>query len=229
MDGVIGVIGEEGAVAFLLDKGQELVGEPVGEIVPGIVVIGVLREAEILRKDDRLKSLPAGGRRPPPTAAEIPHPEESGRIPDRPEGLGDRHHLRRQVAVALRRQQLVPRGSGGLPGVDDRVDPVARRHLPRHQTGPGRRAVRGAGVRLREHEPAAGEGVERRGLDEAVPHEADVAPPHVVDQNQDHVRLAALGAEGGVPADDRNRPGEDQRRPRSTPLPRGAHSSLSRS
>ncbi|NBU29146.1 MAG: hypothetical protein EBS42_13305, partial [Caulobacteraceae bacterium] len=112
------------------------------------------------------EALAAGRDRPGAAAAEIPHPEEAGGVASRPERLGDRDDIGGQLGPAVGGDELVPGGARGLPRIDDRVDAVAGRVLPRHQAGPRRGAVRGARVRLREHDPTAGERVDVRRLDE---------------------------------------------------------------
>ena len=105
---MVGEIDEERIAAVLLDEGECLVGEPVGELFAVGVEVGVLREAEVLRKHDRVEALAARSDRAGAAAAEVPHPEERGRITSALQRLRERDHVGGQFGFAVGRLELVP-------------------------------------------------------------------------------------------------------------------------
>ena len=66
---------------------------------------------------------------------------------------------------------------------------MARRVLPGHQAGAARRAVGCVGVGLLEQQSVIGHGVQIRGVDGLRARAAKVVPPHVIDVDDDDVRL----------------------------------------
>ena len=188
---MVGEIDEERSAALPFDERQRLVGEPVGELVAVGVEVGVFRKAEALRKHDRVEALAAGRDRSGAAAAEVPHAEERGRIAAGLQSLGQGDDLGRELRPALRSLEFVPGRTGRLPRIDDGVDAMPGRGLPRHQAGPRRRAVGGRCIGLREHEAPLRQPVEVRRVHERVAHEADIPPAHVVHQDEHHVRRPA--------------------------------------
>ena len=121
--------------------------------------------------------------------AEVPHPDERSGVTLGLEGFGDRDGLVGDLVVTLGRHHLHVRLARGITVVDDGVDAVSWRVLAGEQACAGRRAVRGARVALRENRPFARKLIDVRCLDVFVADEARVSPAHVIDEDQDHVRL----------------------------------------
>ena len=198
-EGALGVVGAEA-----LQVGDRLVGDVVGEVVAlrvGVDLdrrvvadepVGVVEVRPALQ--DAVEAVEPPLHRPRAAIGTVVHGRVSGEVPladrvggvaRRPEHLGQRgdvgadlHRPPREAGV-----EVGDPGEAGPMGVHAGLDRGARRRAQ------GRRVV------VREPDAAGGEPVDRRRGDLG-PERADVAEPHVVEQDQHHVRASRLRTHG---------------------------------
>ncbi len=149
---------------------------------------------EVGRQDARAEAFPLGvafvkaiGRRERrvayvASAAEVPFAEMASGITDLP------HHARQD-----RKRRVEPVGLAEIPValavVNIGDEAVARGEAARHEAGPRRRADRRRVIELRHHHPVARERVDVGRRDQLVAGQRQVGIAHVVDQDEQDVRL----------------------------------------
>ena len=172
VDGLVREIGEKRLAAGLLDELFDVIGEDVGDVPLGLEPCAVDVEMRI----DRLAL--AGHRDPAreagPRAVVVPHvplAEEPGRVT----GL---------LQLAGEGRQIVTRPRGV---VDDAIGAGV---LSREQAGAARRTQRRRRKRIHETDALARQSIHIRRLEDGMPRDAHLVPPHVVDDDEDDVRRA---------------------------------------
>ncbi len=180
---------EERSVARLSCDVDRLVEEHVGRIALAVEV--AVPEAESLVVPELVEALAGRTVRGVGALAEVPLADARGGVAGVAEHLRDRAERGIEIGVVRRGDEPSALRSSAHRVLDG-VHAVPGRPESGHEARPGRRAVRGRGVRLIEDHAPGREPIEIRGPVHGRPGAAEVLPAEVVDQDEDHV-----GAIGG--------------------------------
>ena len=187
MNGIRREVEEERSLPVALNERDRLVEEDVRAVSATCIEVAV-REPKRLVVPELVESLSGRGVWTVGSLAEIPLSDAGRRIASLREHVGKRDDFLRHLLGVLDGDQTVPfRCSSSR--IADRVHAMARRVLPGHQAGTARRAVGRVGVGLLEQQSVIGHGVQIRGVDGLRARASKVVPPHVIDVDDDDVRL----------------------------------------